>query len=164
MSDLKLSIGIIGCGPSGISCITAFNEYKKKNPNCEYKLVCYEKQNVTKGLWNVTWKTGIDSNGESIHNSMYNNLWTNNPKEMLELPFYSFDDHFKRSLPSYMPYTVMRDYLEGYYKFGNCEKYVKLNQSVKFVEWLKDMKQFKVTIWCSIRYHHQMYILVQLDT
>ena len=144
---MSISVGVIGSGPSGIACMAAFNEYKKKNPTCEYKLTCYEKQNVTKGLWNVTWKTGVDSNGESIHNSMYNNLWMNNPKEAVELPFYSFDEHFKRALPSYLPYTVMQNYLEGYFNFANGKEHLRLQHSVKMCEWLEDEKKFKMTVY-----------------
>ena len=33
------------------------------------------------GLWNYSWRTGIDENAEPVHNSMYRYLWSNGPKE-----------------------------------------------------------------------------------
>merc|ERR1712226_719505 len=118
----------------------------KKDPSCNPRIVCYEKQATQGGLWNVTWKTGVDTNGETIHNSMYNNLWTNNSKESVELPTYSYDQHFGMTLPSFLPSYIMHDYLTGYYKFANGEKYTRFNTSVKNCEWLEDQKKFKMTV------------------
>lgn len=113
----ELSIGIIGSGPGGINSMAAFNDLKKKGQPSTARIVCYEKQPCHGGMWNITWKTGIDSSGENIPNSMYNNLWTNNAKECVEMPTYTFDDHFKMPLPSYLPSSVMYDYLTGYFNF-----------------------------------------------
>ena len=44
---------------------------------------------------------------------MYHNLWTNSPKEGLEFPDYTFEDHFGKPIPSYPPRSVITDYLKG---------------------------------------------------
>jgi trimethylamine monooxygenase len=44
---------------------------------------------------------------------MYKHLWSNGPKETIEYPDYTFDDHFGKSIPSFPPRAVLRDYLEG---------------------------------------------------
>ena len=33
-------------------------------------IVCYERQANWGGLWNYTWRTGLDENGEQVHSSM----------------------------------------------------------------------------------------------
>ena len=45
---------------------------------------------------------------------MYRNLWSNSPKEgSLEYPDYTYEEHFGKELPSHIPRTLLRDYLEG---------------------------------------------------
>lgn len=57
--------------------------------------------------------SGTDEFGEPCHAGMYQHLWSNSPKECLEYPDYTFDKHFGKPLPSFLPRPVMRDYLEG---------------------------------------------------
>ena len=56
---------------------------------------------------------GTDEYGELVHSTMYPQLVTNVPKECMEYPDYSFQQHFGKSLPSYVDATTLRDYLEG---------------------------------------------------
>ena len=39
----------------------------------------------------------------------------NGPKEACELPDYTWDEHFGRELPSYLPREMVFDYLQGNY-------------------------------------------------
>ena len=57
--------------------------------------------------------SGIDQFGEPVHGSMYRGLWSNGPKETLEFPDYTFEDHFKKAIPSFPPRAVLFDYLQG---------------------------------------------------
>ena len=57
--------------------------------------------------------SGTDEFGEHQHCSQYKHLWTNSPKECHEFPYYTFEEHFGKPIPSYLPGPVMRDYLEG---------------------------------------------------
>ena len=45
--------------------------------------------------------------------SMYRFLWSNGPKECLEFADYTFDEHFKRPIPSFPPREVLQDYIVG---------------------------------------------------
>ena len=53
---LKKRVCVIGCGPSGMSMLLQLG----KLPDDEIPdIVCYEKQDILGGLWNVTWRTGM---------------------------------------------------------------------------------------------------------
>ena len=56
---------------------------------------------------------GLGQYGEPIHASMYNDLWINNPYCSNEYPDYTYEEHFGKNLPAYVPRVVVRDYLEG---------------------------------------------------
>ena len=44
---------------------------------------------------------------------MYQGLWSNGPKEDLEYPDYTFDEHFGKAISSYLPREALYDYLKG---------------------------------------------------
>ena len=58
---------------------------------------------------------GTDEYGEHVHACMYYDLWTNSPKEIIEYPDYTFDKHFGKPVPSYLPRAVLKGYIEGMY-------------------------------------------------
>jgi trimethylamine monooxygenase len=70
------------------------------------------KQQDWGGMWNYTWRTGLDENGEPVHGSMYRYLWSNGPKECLEFADYTFEEHFGRPSPPTRP-EVLWDYIKG---------------------------------------------------
>ncbi len=88
-------IAVIGAGPSGLAQLRAFQSAKEKGADIP-DIVCFEKQDNWGGLWNYTWRTGLDQYGEPVHGSMYRYLWSNGPKEGLEFADYSFEEHFGR--------------------------------------------------------------------
>ncbi|XP_053395995.1 flavin-containing monooxygenase 3-like [Mercenaria mercenaria] len=100
-------ICVIGAGPSGMSTLFHF---AKLQPMPE--VVCYEKQGTWGGLWNFSWRTGVDEHGEPCHNSMYRNMWSNTFKENMEYPDYTFEEHFGKNTPSFPPRPAVRDYME----------------------------------------------------
>ena len=63
----------------------------------------------------ITIVLGIDEYGEPAHGSMYRYLWSNGPKEALEYPDYTFDQHFGKPIPSFPTREVLFDYLKGEY-------------------------------------------------
>ena len=91
-------VAIIGAGPSGLSQLRAFQSAREQGADIP-ELVCFEKQSTWGGLWNYTWRTGTDQDGELIHSSMYKYLWSNGPKECLEFGDYSFEKHFGKPIP-----------------------------------------------------------------
>ena len=99
-------VAVIGAGPSGLAQLRAFQSAAKKGADIP-EVVCYEKQADWGGLWNYTWRTGLDEYGEPVHGSMYRYLWSNGPKECLEFADYSFEEHFGKPIASYPPRAVL---------------------------------------------------------
>lgn len=143
MADKK--VAVIGCGPCGILALSAFAEAEKRGEKIP-EVVGFDKQNSISGLWNYTWRTGLTEHGDQLPNSMYRHLWSNGPKECLELPDYTFDDHFKKPIPSFPPRAVLQDYVLGKAKKSGIEKFVLLNTVVRNVE--EKGEQFLVTYEC----------------
>ena len=52
-------VAIIGAGPSGLAQLRAFASAERAGADIP-ELVCYEKQADWGGLWNYTWRTGLD--------------------------------------------------------------------------------------------------------
>mmetsp|Transcript_29432 Transcript_29432/g.77386 ORF Transcript_29432/g.77386 Transcript_29432/m.77386 type:complete len:454 (-) Transcript_29432:324-1685(-) len=125
----KTRVAIIGAGPSGLSALRAFNDAKQE----ELDIVCFEKSNDWGGQWNLTWQTGVDSTGEPVHSSMYHHLWSNGPKECLEYPDYTFDEHAGKPTPSYARREVLRDYILARATKYNLKRFVHFNTIVRDV-------------------------------
>ena len=98
MPGFKKRLCIIGAGPSGLALLNAFESARSKGEEIP-DISVFEKQDEPSGLWNYTWRTGVDRYGEQVHNSQYRYLWSNGPKECLELADYSFDEHFGKAIP-----------------------------------------------------------------
>ncbi len=103
---------MIGAGPSGLAQLRAFQSAAQQGADIP-EVVCFEKQDNWGGLWNYTWRTGLDEYGEPVHGSMYRYLWSNGPKEGLEFADYTFEAHFGKQIASYPPRAVLFDYIEG---------------------------------------------------
>ncbi len=136
---------IIGAGPSGTAQLRAFEAAKKNGAEIP-ELVCFEKQANWGGLWNYTWRTGLDEYGEPVHCSMYRYLWSNGPKECLEFADYSFEQHFGRAIPSYPPREVLHDYIMGRAENSGAKKFVRLQTAVRWVQYSPETKKFTVTV------------------
>lgn len=134
MTTTKKRVCIIGAGPCGMALMNAFMYAEQEGYKDIPELVCFEKQAEMGGLWNFTWRTGVDEYGESIHSGMYDNLWSNGSKECLEMPDYTFDEHFKKPLPSFPPRAVLREYILGKAKKYGIEKFVRKRHVVRNVE------------------------------
>lgn len=138
-------IAIIGAGPSGLAALRAFESARRKGAEIP-ELVCYEKQSDWGGLWNYTWRTGLDEYGEPVHGSMYRYLWSNGPKECLEFADYSFEEHFGRPIPSYPPRAVLHDYIKGRVEKSGVRPYIKFNTPVRNVTYCDKSGKFTVTV------------------
>ncbi len=126
-------VAIIGAGPSGTAALRAFQSAKAAGAEIP-DVVCYEKQEDWGGLWNYTWRTGLDANGEAVHGSMYRYLWSNGPKECLEFADYTFEEHFGKPIPSFPPREVLADYIKGRVEKAGVRDWVKFNHPVRWVE------------------------------
>ena len=127
---------IIGAGPSGLAQLRAFQSAKAKGAEIP-DIVCYEKQSDWGGLWNYTWRTGVDENGNHCHCSMYRYLWSNGPKEGLEFADYTFEEHFGKPIASYPPRAVLWDYIKGRVEKAGVRDWIQFNTIVRDVRALE---------------------------
>jgi len=138
-------IAILGAGPSGLAQLRAFESARRSGADIPH-IVCYEKQSDWGGLWNYTWRTGLDAYGEPVHGSMYRYLWSNGPKECLEFADYSFEEHFGRPIASYPPRAVLHDYIMGRVEKSGVRDYIRFNTSVQWVNYSEETDTFTVTV------------------
>jgi trimethylamine monooxygenase len=140
---MKKRIAVIGAGPSGLAQLRAFQSARAKGAEIP-EVVCFEKQSNWGGLWNYTWRTGLDEHGEPVHCSMYRYLWSNGPKEGLEFADYSFEEHFGKQIASYPPRAVLWDYIQGRVKKAGVREWIRFSTPVRFVQYNADKGNFTV--------------------
>jgi trimethylamine monooxygenase len=138
-------IAIIGAGPSGLAQLRAFDSAARKGEDIP-EIVCFEKQEDWGGIWNYTWRTGLDEYGEPMHGSMYRYLWSNGPKEALEFADYSFEEHFGRPIPSYPPRAVLWDYIVGRVKKADLRRFIRFRTPVREIIYDDATGKFTVTV------------------
>ena len=141
---MQKRVAVIGAGPSGLAQLRAFASAAAKGAEIP-EVVCFEKQSDWGGLWNYTWRTGLDEHGDPVHGSMYRYLWSNGPKECLEFADYTFEEHFGRPIASYPPRAVLWDYIKGRVEKSGVRKWVRFNTPVRMVTWSDETKKFTVT-------------------
>ncbi|ODN71654.1 NAD(P)-binding domain-containing protein [Methylobrevis pamukkalensis] len=137
-------VAIIGAGPSGMAQMRAFQSAAAKGAEIP-EIVCFEKQADWGGLWNYTWRTGLDEYGEPIHGSMYRYLWSNGPKECLEFADYTFEEHFGKPIASYPPRAVIWDYIKGRVEKAGVKDWVRFRTPVRQVTFSEETGLFTVT-------------------
>lgn len=138
-------VAVIGAGPCGLGQLRAFQQAQIKGAEIP-DIVCFEKQSDWGGLWNYTWRAGLDEHGEPVHCSMYRYLWSNGPKEVLEFADYTFDQHFKQPIPSYPPREVLYDYIIGRAKDAKVRPWIQFSTAARHVSYDKNSGQFSVTV------------------
>lgn len=138
-------VAVVGSGPSGLSILHAFEEARKKGADVP-EVVCFEKQGDWAGLWNYTWRTGLDEFGGPVHGSMYRYLWSNGPKECLEFADYTFDEHFGKPIPSFPPREVLYDYVTGRARKHDLRRFIQFNTEVKWISYDEDAGAFDVIV------------------
>ncbi len=138
-------VAVIGAGPCGLSQLHAFVSDSEAGSPSAPTVVCYEKQDDWGGLWNYSWRTGLDENGEPCHASMYRYLWSNGPKECLEFADYGFEEHFGKPVASFPPREVLYDYILGRANRSGFRDQIRFNHSVRRISRSADGSGFTVT-------------------
>ncbi len=140
---MKKRVCVIGAGPSGLAQLRAFQAAAETGAEVP-EVACLEKQGDWGGLWNYTWRTGVDEHGNQCHGSMYRYLWSNGPKEGLEFADYTFEEHFGKPIASYPPRAVLFDYIKGRVEKAGVRDQIRFNTIVRDVRTL-DGGGFEVT-------------------
>jgi trimethylamine monooxygenase len=138
-------VAVIGAGPSGLAQLRAFQSAAQEGADIP-EIVCFEKQDNWGGLWNYTWRTGLDEYGEPVHGSMYRYLWSNGPKEGLEFADYTFEEHFGKQIASYPPRAVLFDYIEGRVNRAGVRPWIRFRTPVRHVTCDAATGRFTVTV------------------
>jgi len=138
-------VAVIGAGPSGLAQLRAFQSAASSGADIP-EVVCFEKQEDWGGLWNYTWRTGLDEYGEPVHCSMYRYLWSNGPKECLEFADYTFEEHFGRPIASYPPRAVLWDYIKGRVEKAGVRDWIRFRTPVRDVTYSEETAKFTVTV------------------
>lgn len=110
-----MRIAVIGAGAAGLAAIK-----HAKDLGCE--VVAFEQMASVGGTWVYTDRVGKDEHGIDVHSSMYKNLETNLPVEVMSYP----DEDFPQSDVSFVTSEVVLQYYESY-----ARKY-KLYDNIKF--------------------------------
>ncbi len=145
-------VAVIGAGPSGLAQLRAFHS-AQKNGDAIPEIVCFERQEDLGGLWNYTWRTGLDEYGEPVHCSMYRYLWSNGPKECLEFADYTFEEHFGIPIASYPPREVLFDYIRGRIDRAGIRKWIRFRTPVRHVGYDEASGKFTVTAHDLVKDH-----------
>lgn len=117
-------VGIIGGGAAGLCAARHVLASSGMMP------VVWEKASKVGGTWVYTPQSGKDEHGYPIHSSMYKNMKTNLPKEVMGFPDYPFPSGDN----SFIHHTEVQQYLESY-----MEHY-KLNPHIKFGHYVEEVK------------------------
>ncbi len=138
-------VAVIGAGPCGLAQLHAFASDSQAGSPSAPEVVCFEKQDDWGGLWNYSWRTGLDEHGEPCHASMYRYLWSNGPKECLEFADYSFEEHFGKPIASFPPREVLYDYILGRVERSDFRDQIRFNHPVRRVSRSADGSGLTVT-------------------
>ena len=136
-------VAIIGTGPCGMGQLSAFAAASADGREIP-DVVAYERQSNWGGLWNYTWRTGTGTYGEPVHSSMYRYLWSNGPKECLEFADYSFEEHYRKPIPSFPPREVLADYVRVRAEKTGLRECVRFDTEVRRIDWDPDSSSFTV--------------------
>lgn len=142
----SIRVAVIGAGPSGLLFLHRLEQLKRDNdndfPEMNVDVKCFEKSDSFGGMWKYD-----ESTGDKCHASMYEQMWTNSPKETIEVPSYTFEDHFKgKKMGSMLPRVVMLDYLGGLVAHSNLEKYIQYNHHVEHVKFDATTNKFDIQV------------------
>nr|BCT26322.1 flavin-dependent monooxygenase [Euura sp. 'Pontania] len=126
MPSTKTRVAIVGAGVAGLVVAKRFTAELDT-----FSFTLFEQSSQVGGTWVYTDDTEYDNHGLPVHSSMYKNLRTNLPKEVMEIPDFPFKD---QDGPSFVHHSVIRDYLWSYAKHFNLYPHMKLSTLVKHIE------------------------------
>lgn len=130
MSGRQLQVAVIGAGASGLCAA----RHLLAKPHIFAPPVVYEQSTGVGGTWVYTERTGKDDHGLPIQSSMYRDLRTNLPKEIMGFP----DFPFEASPTSFIHHTDVKSYLEKYTEHFEIQRHIKF---LTYVELLKPVSR-----------------------
>mmetsp|Transcript_44679 Transcript_44679/g.54084 ORF Transcript_44679/g.54084 Transcript_44679/m.54084 type:complete len:569 (-) Transcript_44679:199-1905(-) len=146
-SDGPQNVALIGCGPAGMCLLHALAK-RKQDPKAKNlpNITCFERAASPGGLWRDV--PSDDPERKKVENKalMYNDMWSNIPKELCEYFDYTWDEHFKKPTPAFLPRKDIFEYLVARNSVDGALDDVKFNHTVTSVKWLPSENKFSVTV------------------
>ncbi|XP_036380810.1 flavin-containing monooxygenase FMO GS-OX-like 4 [Megalops cyprinoides] len=122
----KLRVAVVGAGAAGLCAA----RHILSRQDTFAPPVVYEQTKQLGGTWVYEEHVGSYDNGLPIHSSMYRNLRTNLPKEVMMFPDFPFDPQ----LPSFLPHQEVLRYLERYCQSHNITPHIRFETVVEEVK------------------------------
>ncbi|XP_044077185.1 flavin-containing monooxygenase FMO GS-OX-like 4 isoform X1 [Siniperca chuatsi] len=119
-------VAVVGAGAAGLCAA----RHILSRRNSFAPPVVFELTGNIGGTWCYDERVGAYDNGRPIHSSMYNNLRTNLPKEVMMFPDFPFDPQ----LNSFLPHQEVQRYLEGYCQSHDIRPHIRFNTVVENVK------------------------------
>ncbi|XP_014236199.1 flavin-containing monooxygenase FMO GS-OX-like 4 isoform X1 [Trichogramma pretiosum] len=119
----RSKVCIVGAGVTGIAAAKAFADYRD-----EFDIVVFDRNSDVGGLWIYTDSQDLDEHNLPVHSSMYYNLRTNLPKDLMSYPDYRQFSGENRSCVSHK--TIVQ-YLRNYTDYFDLRGYMKFDTLVE---------------------------------
>ncbi|XP_076876675.1 uncharacterized protein LOC143526008 [Brachyhypopomus gauderio] len=122
----KLRVAVVGAGAAGL-CAARHILYRSATFDPP---VVYESTDHVGGTWFYEEGVGNYDNDYTVRSSMYRDLRTNLPKEVMMFPDLPFDSH----LPSFLSHQDILQYLQKYCESHGITTHIKFNTVVEEVK------------------------------
>ncbi|XP_064640715.1 uncharacterized protein LOC135495757 isoform X2 [Lineus longissimus] len=119
------SVAVLGGGAAGLCAL----RHLVNKPKVFNRVVAYEQASQVGGTWVYTEKVGKDEHGLPVMSSMYRNLRTNLPKEVMAFPGYPFPKEW----PSFMTHQQVLQYLEDFAVHYKLKEHIEFDTIVEKV-------------------------------
>lgn len=119
-------VAVIGAGAAGLCAA----RHILSRPNVFTPPVVFELSGNVGGTWCYEEHTSALDDGRPVLSSMYRNLKTNLPKEVMMFPDFPFDPE----LSSFLPHQDILRYLEKYCHSHNIQPHIRFNTKVEHVK------------------------------
>nr|XP_046267126.1 flavin-containing monooxygenase FMO GS-OX4 [Scatophagus argus]XP_046267127.1 flavin-containing monooxygenase FMO GS-OX4 [Scatophagus argus]XP_046267128.1 flavin-containing monooxygenase FMO GS-OX4 [Scatophagus argus] len=125
MSKMLQRVAVVGAGAAGLCAA----RHILSRLNTFAPPVVFELTDNIGGTWCYDERVGTYDNGQPIHSSMYRDLRTNLPKEVMMFPDFPFENHLK----SFLPHQEVQRYLDRYCQSHNIRPHIRFNTAVEKV-------------------------------
>lgn len=142
----SIDVVLIGCGPGSMMFLHHLAKKKVAGAENLPNVTCFERAASAGGLWRDV--PGNDKARSQPENAslMYDDLWANTPKELVEFYDYTFDDHLKKPTPSFLPRKDIFDYLIARNSVDGALDGVMYNHTVMSVTYDESSSKFTVKV------------------
>ncbi|XP_059486506.1 senecionine N-oxygenase-like [Neocloeon triangulifer] len=128
-------VAVVGAGPSGLAAARHFSA------DSSFECHVYEQGSDLGGTWVLSEHVGNEPDGRPVHSSMYKNLRTNLPKEIMSFPRFPFDD----KLGTFLSCEEVLEYLHKFADHYGLRKMMRFDHLVCEIKPLNPSES--LTIW-----------------